>query len=241
VEEHFYLVLPLLILLLMRRPGFGKTLAVVLGILVSGILLRGYIFHQLHPLLEEGDYSFFTLYTEKIYYPTYTRLDGLLMGVVLGAIKTFRPLWWKNLMARGYALLFVGLICCGGAIWLFRDRFSFSGTVAGFPLLSFGLALIVAASISPRCFLSRVRGFALPATLAYSLYLTHKEIGHFDSVYLSRFLVPGHSWWTITAYLVTSFCAAALLYLVVERPFLKWRERISSRRVSSLALEAASS
>jgi peptidoglycan/LPS O-acetylase OafA/YrhL len=241
VEEHFYLVLPLLILLLMRRPGFGKTVAVAVGVLVCGILLRGYIFHQLHPLLEEDDSSFFTLYIEKIYYPTYTRLDGLLMGVVLGAIKTFRPVWWKNLMARGYALLFLGLICCGGAIWLFRDRFSFSGTVAGFPLLSFGLALIVAASISPRCLLSRVRGFALPATLAYSLYLTHKEIGHLDSVYLSRFLVPGHSWWTITVYFVTSFCAAALLYLVVERPFLKWRERISSRKASGQALETTSS
>jgi peptidoglycan/LPS O-acetylase OafA/YrhL len=31
VEEHFYLVLPLLVLLLMRKPSFGKAVSVILG------------------------------------------------------------------------------------------------------------------------------------------------------------------------------------------------------------------
>ena len=33
VEEHFYLVLPVLILLLMRRPRLGKTLTIIPAIL----------------------------------------------------------------------------------------------------------------------------------------------------------------------------------------------------------------
>ena len=245
VEEHFYLVLPVLVLLMMRKPGFGKSLTVILGILIFGIAIRGYIFnHQLAAgLASDERESFITLYIEKIYYPTYTRLDGLLMGVVLAVIKTFRPVWWQKLMFHGYAVLASGIACSAGAIWLFHDRFSFAGTVFGFPLLSLGLALIVAASISPLCALSRIPGFAVPATLAYSLYLTHKEIGHLDQLYLGRFLASGATWMSFGVAIVTSLMAAALLYMLVERPFLKWRERITSRsrRTTAETLVAAGS
>ncbi len=242
VEEHFYLLLPILVLVLMRKPGFGKALTLILGILIFGIAMRSYVFtHQLAQGLASDDReNFITLYIEKIYYPTYTRLDGLLMGVVLAVIKAFRPMWWQKLMTYGYAMLACGIACCAAAIWLFRDRFSSSATVFGFPLLSLGLALIVAASISPRCVLSRIRGFALPATLAYSLYLTHKEIGHLDSVYLLRFLTPDSSWINLAIFFATSFLAAAILYLLVERPFLKWRERLSSRSRRTTLSTAAS-
>ena len=96
----------------------------------------------------------------------------------------------------------------------------------------------MAASISPRCVLSRIRGFALPATLAYSLYLTHKEIGHLDSVYLLRFLTPDSSWINLAIFFATSFLAAAILYLLVERPFLKWRERTVFTFASNDALHS---
>lgn len=232
VEEHFYLVLPLLVLVLMRKPRFGKAVAVAVTILLFGILIRAWVYHfQIQPFI--GDDMFGVYYIEKIYYPTYTRLDGLLMGVVLATIKTFRPVWWSNLMARGYLLLATGLVCCTAAIWLFRDRFSFSATIFGFPLLSLGLTLVVSSSLSPRCLLSRVRGFALPATLAYSLYLTHKEIGHLDYVYLPRLVSPGTPWTNFVVLFATSFLAASLLYLVVERPFLRLRERISARPARS--------
>jgi peptidoglycan/LPS O-acetylase OafA/YrhL len=229
VEEHFYLVLPLLVLVLMRKPRFAKALAAVSAIFLFGIVVRACVYHfQLQPLLSADDDTFTVRYIEKIYYPTYTRLDGLLMGVILALIKTFRPAWWRGMMARGYILLAAGLAVCSLAIWIFRDRFGFLGAVAGFPLLSLGLALIVASSLSPRCFHSRVRGFALPATLAYSLYLTHKEIGHLDTVYLNRLLSPDSPWINFIVMFLTSFLAAGLLYLAVERPFLRLRERISA-------------
>jgi len=228
VEEHFYLVLPLLILVLMRKPSFTKALAAIIAILLFGIVVRACIYHfQLQPLLNADDDTFTVRYVEKIYYPTYTRLDGLLMGVVLAVIKTFRPAWWRSLMAQGYVLLATGLAICSLAIWIFRDRFSFSSTVIGFPLLSIGLALIVASSLSPQCVLSRVRGFALPATLAYSLYLTHKEIAHLDYQYLNRLLSPDTPWVNFCVLFLTSFLAAGVLYFSVERPFLRLRERIS--------------
>lgn len=229
VEEHFYLVLPLLVLLLMRKPRFSKAITAILAIFLFGIVVRACVYHfQLQPLLNADDDTFTVRYVEKIYYPTYARLDGLLMGVILAVIKTFRPAWWRNLMAQGYILLAAGLAICSLAIWIFHDRFGFSGAVAGFPLLSLGLALIVASSLSPQCLLSRARGFAIPAALAYSLYLTHKEIAHLDNLYFHRFLSTGSPWINFTVLFSTSFLAAGALYLAVERPFLRLRERISA-------------
>jgi peptidoglycan/LPS O-acetylase OafA/YrhL len=68
VEEHFYLVLPLLIVLLMRRPSFGKALAVILGILCFGIAIRTYIYiHQVQVFPRDDD-LFGLAYVEKIYF-----------------------------------------------------------------------------------------------------------------------------------------------------------------------------
>ncbi|HEY2392441.1 MAG TPA: acyltransferase [Candidatus Angelobacter sp.] len=227
VEEHFYLVLPLLVLLLMRRPSFYRTVAVILGIFCFGIVIRCYIFlHSVQPLT--GD-AFVLAYVEKIYFPTHTRLDGLLVGVTLATIKTFRPQWWQRGLAHGYILLVSGLGFCAWAMWLFRDRLAFSGAVIGFPLLAIGLGLLIASSMAPSSPLSKVRGFGLIATLAYSLYLTHKETMHFDHVFLLRYVGAG-GWLALLIYFVSSFAVASVLYLTVERTFLRWREKIAVPR-----------
>jgi peptidoglycan/LPS O-acetylase OafA/YrhL len=238
VEEHFYLVLPLLILLLMRRPSFGKALSVILGILCFGIAIRTYVYqHQV--AIFPGDDLFSLAYIEKIYYPTHTRLDGLLVGVTLATIKTFRPAWWQRLISHGYLLLIGGIALCAGAMWLFNDRFAFSASVIGFPLLSIGLGLLIASSVAPSSPLSKVRGFALIAALAYSTYLTHKEVIHFVRIHLPQ-LVEARGWIALIVYFAFSFAAAFVLYMAVERPFLRLRERISSRSAKAAQLAATS-
>jgi peptidoglycan/LPS O-acetylase OafA/YrhL len=239
VEEHFYLVLPLLIFLLMRRPGFSKTIAVILGILCFGIAIRAYGYLHYVAIFPREDDAFALAYVEKIYYPTHTRLDGLLVGVTLATIKTFRPAWWQRAMSHGYLLLLGGLAFCGCAMWLFNDRLSFSGSVMGFPLLAVGLGLLIASSIAPSSPLSRVRGFGLIAALAYSAYLTHKEIIHLVRIHLPR-LVESRGWLALLAYFAFSLLGAFVLYLAIERPFLRLRERISSRNAKAAQLAAAS-
>ena len=239
VEEHFYLVLPLLIFLLMRRPGFSKTLAVILGILCFGIAIRAYVYiHQVQVFPRDDD-AFALAYVEKIYYPTHTRLDGLLVGVTLATIKTFRPAWWQRAMSHGYLLLVGGLALSAGAMWLFSDRLSLSASVIGFPLLAVGLGLLIASSIAPSSPLSKVPGFGLIAALAYSAYLTHKEIIHLVRIHLPG-LVESRGWLALVAYFALSFLAAFVLYMAIERPFLRLRERISSRNAKAAQLAATS-
>jgi len=237
VEEHFYLVLPPLILLLMRRPSFGKALSVILGILCFGIAIRSHIYLHHVAIFPRDDDEFGLAYVEKIYFPTHTRLDGLLVGVTLATIKTFRPAWWQRVLSHGYMLLVSGLALCAGAMWLFADRLAFTAAVIGFPLLGIGLGLLIASSVAPSSPLSKVRGFGLVAALAYSTYLTHKEVIHFVYYHLPR-LVEARGWIALSLYFAFSFAGAFVLYLAIERPFLRLRERISSRSAKAAQLAA---
>ncbi len=236
VEEHFYLLLPLLVLWLMRRPSLRKALWVAASIVIFGMAIRGWTWWHLNAKFGSDFDTFVTLYVEKIYYPTYTRLDGLLTGVLLAAMRWFRPAWWSACMHRANIFLATGLVTTTGGLWLFASRFSFAATVVGFPILSLGLGLLVLSAASHRSWIGRFRfwGAETTALLAYSLYLTHKEVIHLDGMYLARFVDPGGVP-ALLVYVVTTFTFAGLLYGLVERPFLKLRERW--RRVRAVSVE----
>jgi peptidoglycan/LPS O-acetylase OafA/YrhL len=182
VEEHFYLILPLLVTLLMRRPSVRKTAACMAFTVLAGVALRAFLI---------------THYPDKvlvdIYFPSYTRLDGLLVGVGLAVMRGFRPAWWASLMKRGHTLFVSGVICVSCVMWMFRgNRLGDSegsgewGIIFGLPLLALGLGLIVASSVSNNGLLARVKipGAELVATLAFTLYLSHKAIAHFIKIHL---------------------------------------------------------
>jgi peptidoglycan/LPS O-acetylase OafA/YrhL len=235
VEEHFYLLLPLLVLSMMRKPSLWKTMTLLVSVVLLGIFLRAYVLVQeLQPL---GADNAGVKYIEHIYYPTYTHLDGLLAGVTLALITIFRPSWWAAVARKGHSALLASFVLLGISVWLFKDRFTSVtgvaawGTVIGFPVLSLGLGLLVASSISQNGLLSRfpVPGAKLLATLAFSLYLTHKEIVHLDRIYLPS-LTKGRDPVATLTYGVTCTAAAGLLYLCIERPFMVLRDRLDKRQ-----------
>jgi peptidoglycan/LPS O-acetylase OafA/YrhL len=233
VEEHFYLLLPLFVTLLMRRPSARKTLAVLASVVLFGIGLRAFLITHYPDNFGPG-----------IYRPSYTRLDGLLTGVALAIVRTFRPAWWHALMRRGHTLLLTGTVCIGCVIWMFRKHdlgdntgSAMWGVILGFPLLSLGLGLVTASSVSKNGLLARVRvpGAEIVATLAFSLYLTHKAVGHIVMQHFPQITAPqGPASWLL--YAVTCFSAALLLHIVVERPFLRLRDRVTRHKPAS-ALE----
>ena len=242
VEEHFYLFLPLIVLPMMRKPSFRKTVGLLAGLVLFGICIRSFIlFHTLLPLDRAGQ-SYGLVYMERIYYPTYSRLDGLLAGVTLALVRTLRPLWWNALAKRGHTLLCLSVGLIGVAIWLFRDRWNSAsginafGTAIGFPVLSLGLGFLVASALSTNGLLSKfkVPGAKLVATLAYSLYLTHKEMFHLvDRFFPDPDHAGGIEW--IGMFAVSSVLVASVLYLCVERPFLLLRDK---HRALQIALPA---
>jgi peptidoglycan/LPS O-acetylase OafA/YrhL len=230
VEEHFYLLFPLVCILLMRRPSV-KGAAVAIGCIVAaGGAVRSFSWIWfVDPVLHRlgADAAMEAVYPEYIYYPTYTRLDGLLVGVTLAGIKVFRPGWWAWAMRRGHGLELAGLALVAYAVWLFADRVSLAGSLFGFPILSVGLGLLLASGVSANGVLARVRipGAATLAMLAYSLYLTHKAVMHLDRLLLADWL-PLKGITGLAIYGASSCAVAVALYLLVERPFLRFRERL---------------
>lgn len=239
VEEQFYLVLPLLVLLLYKRIGTGWLLALAGLLTIAGIVLRYTIWDaQVGTLVAEGQFRpAFATYLRDVYYPTYTRLDGLLFGVVLAAARFFKPALCRRYLPptvtipSGLIFVIVALLCfvdrgplAGQGIFpVFQAQL---GAVAGFPLISIGIALLFCAMLDLEHVLSRwpVPGAALIATLSYSLYLTHKSAFHVMRLVVGEEHLQGGV--GFLAYLAASIAVAAVLWLCVEQPFLRLRDRL---------------
>jgi peptidoglycan/LPS O-acetylase OafA/YrhL len=229
VEEHFYLVAPLLILLLRRRPAW-MAIALCLAVLVGDAALRAFIWRRDLGPLSPNSSEFNRLFMERIYYPTWTRLDGLLAGVVLAAVRTFRPTLWASLMAQANLLAVAGFAALGAAVWLFQAQSAFWPSVVGYPLLASAFALLIASAASPSGLLGArpIPGVGAIAAAAYSLYLSHKIAYHL----VVQALGAQAKAYPDLAVLLAALAAAsggALLYLGVERPFLRWRDRLQAQ------------
>ncbi len=224
VEEHFYLVFPVLALALSRGATVTRTLCVCLGLAVGGVALRTGIW-----LMDDAAAPSRAWYVEDLYYPTWTRLDGLLAGVGLALVKVWRPAWWAAMMQRGTAALLLGLALVAAALWLFRDRTGLAANSVGWPLLSLGMAGLVVAGASPRSWIGRwtLPGMGWMAALSYSLYLSHKLVMHAVDQSLPA-TVTGL--WRFGVFALAILAVGAALHYLVERPGLQWRDRSARRR-----------
>jgi peptidoglycan/LPS O-acetylase OafA/YrhL len=131
VEEHFYLLFPLLALGFARLRSGAALAMFCVALVLGGIALRSAIWLHFDALAP--DYNWFV---EEIYYPTWNRLDGLLAGVLLAVWKTYRPDAWSRAAARANLVFVAGLATMALSFWLFRERAGFLGNSVGWPVLS---------------------------------------------------------------------------------------------------------
>lgn len=231
VEEHFYLLFPLLAWWLARHASRVLVVGAVAVVVMAGMLLRAYA------VLHGKDWL------ESIYYPTWTRLDGLLAGVLLATIQAYRPGWWDAAQRRANTLAVAGLLVVGASIWLFRDKTAFAASVFGFPLLATGLALLVAAAAGSTGWMGRWRipGAGWIAGISYSLYLSHKLAMHAVHDALSNWSAV-HGLIAFAVYALAIAVTGALLHYAIERPFLHLRTRLArgtSRRLAETQAASA--
>lgn len=212
--------------LLARRPGLRSSLLLAKGVLLGGMLLRAWLWQScLAPV--QGTAAYFERFVGLIYFPTPTRLDGLLAGTMLAALRAFRPAAWAALTAYGVLLLCIGVTGVAGAMWLMRGVPGFAGVVFGYPLLAWSFACLLAGCISQQGWPGRWRVPGVPM-LAFCLYLTHKQVFHAVSGALGDRL-DGAPLSAFGVYLGAALMAAGTLHLVVERLGLWWREHLRRR------------
>ena len=170
---------------------------------------------------------------KEIYYPTYTRIDGLLVGVGIASIFKYSPALKAKLEKFGNGLLALSILLLIATYFLFggtlvSQKFtSLTTALIGFPLVSLAYGFMVIAAMSPQCILSKYRFWpsAILAALSYTIYLSHKIINHIVNTQLKYAL-------DLESYLVFPVCLFGVvlfgwaLHLMVEKPFLVLRDNL---------------
>jgi len=228
VEDQFYLALPFLLLYLFRRPRAAIIIPCLL--VFGGIGLRALLAAQ-NPSFDGGGVSF-RAFQAWIYYPTWTRLDPLVFGVVLAAIERFRPTWWKRLINSGPWLWLPALVLIAYALYLGEtNNLTIAACVWQFPLIAVGMATLLVCAVSPRLPLCRVAipGAAFIASIAYSAYLIQKLVINGVEQFCTTHNINLTSAPALLSVEIAVYAAAALLFFAIERPFLQLRHRIAPR------------
>ncbi len=237
VEEHFYLLLPLVVALL------GATHArKLIGIGVVGLA----VFLGLRLLSVATDDPFSTFMTA-----THLRLDALLFGVTLRAVMEYYPerfagarRWRAPLVLFGIACWAPNLIVAPEAVW--TRTVGLSLTLLG------SAAFLIALFASEADDLGRARPVLEPpirvlcwvGVFSYAIYLWHiAATGAFENL-TERIVMPwagdGQLGWLISAAIVCVGILAVgiVASVVVERPMLRIHERVAPSRASALPTAA---
>ena len=230
VEEHFYLLLLALVLVLARRgrgaaDPFRRIPVIFAGVAVLALASRLYLANE---LVRGGDVDL----EDRILVWTHNRIDSLFFGVVISyawhfraaAIRAWTRRWWP-------ALLVVAVAGVAPAMTLARPGHLVISTI-GFTLqyLAFGALLLVTLVWAERPgaarILRRLAPLAWVGRHSYSVYLWHMVVAtfgvHFLRAALGRTDLLGLE---MTVYVVGAVVVGVALSLLVEQPVLELRER----------------
>ena len=232
IEEQFYLFFPLVIAMLVYFKIPKKGVYIIVGLFLFTCLIRLYIWNTyMAPLIgkEGGDGNFWVTW---MYYPTYTRLDGLLVGISIAGLVVFYPAIKEKITKYANLLLVTGLMILVCAYFLCFPRNSFNANVFGFPLIAIAFGFIVFAAISPACILYKFKSRITTsvAILSYSVYLIHKAVRHLCFVYFGKLGIDEESYWMLLLSIVFTILGALILRYTIEKPFLKLRDKILANK-----------
>lgn len=225
VEEHFYLFLPI-ILLFFTKFSFKYSYLFLIATFLFGFATRLYGWNTFIDATPSA-ISPINQWLEIVYYPTYNRLDGLLVGVAIAALYNYLPKSFEKISKHGNILIFIGIIVLSAAYLFASTEMTFSNTIFGFPLISIGFGFIVMGAISSSSFLYRWKSktSTLIASLSYGIYLIHKGIIHMTHDVFFNWGIEKESNLMLLFSFLFCLITAYILYLLIEKPFMKLRKK----------------
>lgn len=231
VEEHFYLFLPFTLVFLQYTNSFKKAYWIIILLFIAGFALRLYSWHYLYlPNVDSNTkIDYWAMYS---YYPTYNRLDGLLIGVSIAGVYQFLPAFWQRIAKYGNWLILLGVVILALCFQFCSKLYEYNTSVYGYTFISIGYGFIVAGALSPVSFLYKWKSSitTLIATLSYGMYLSHKGIIHMTQVIFGDLGIDTNSNLMLILCVVLSIVGAWLLHLVIEKPFMKWRDVVLKKK-----------
>jgi peptidoglycan/LPS O-acetylase OafA/YrhL len=212
VEEHFYLIYPIALLLLLRRLAYRQIVVVLLAVCFVVMLWRTYMTTHSPGI---GDYT---------YIATDARLDSLLYGCILG-LYCNPAVDEQRLTANAW--LWTAVLAVAVAVIVFTFEYH-TPTSDGFTYSLQGLALLpffycaIRFARWPAFRWLELRPVRAMGIISYTFYLIHLPILH-----VLRYLVPHRRHeWVVALPLAIGF--AATMYFIVERPLAQARRKLHS-------------
>jgi peptidoglycan/LPS O-acetylase OafA/YrhL len=220
VEEHFYLLLPLLLTALRGRAPASADPFRALGKLYVALALALLALRVATALGRD--------FLAPVHlFPTHLRLDALGLGVVLAYYHCFHSAAFRHILSP-YRYLLIG---AGAALLAPAFVFRLEATPW---LYTLGLSLFAWASAALLCGLLLLepsagpvsRSFALVGAHSYSIYLWHMPVILWGPTLFERWVGVhlgglGACAWALAG----SIGVGVLMARLVEQPVLRWRER----------------
>jgi peptidoglycan/LPS O-acetylase OafA/YrhL len=217
VEEHFYLLWPLAVVIVLNKFDRKTLLRVAIAGAVASWGLRVALWASGASL-------------PRVLYATDTRLDGLLIGCI------FALMGWGRVTRVPRTVTVAGLTALGVAIAVRNEWFNFA---IGYTAVSVATVIVIAGCLTsyrPHGLLSQ-RPLVPIGRISYGLYLWHLPVYGLVFKY-------GDGFMSLTAQSVSavalSLAVALCSYFVIERPFLRLKHG-ANRRHTTGALTAPSS
>jgi peptidoglycan/LPS O-acetylase OafA/YrhL len=228
VEEQFYFLFPLVILLSVYLNIAKKGVCILLAFFLFTSLFRLYLWYDYMEPLIKSDGKYGDFWITWIYYPTYTRLDGLLTGISIAGLFVFYPALKEKITKYSNLLLLTGILILNGAYFVCQPRVGFNANIFGFPLIAIGFGFVVLAAISPGCVLYKFKSRLTSsiAILSYSVYLIHKAVRHLCFLYFGKMGLDEESYWMLLLSIIFTIIGALILRYSIEKPFLKLRDKL---------------
>ncbi|PZU03378.1 MAG: acyltransferase [Gordonia sp. (in: high G+C Gram-positive bacteria)] len=216
IEEHFYLIIPGLLLVAFNIDwGRRRIGLVLLGFAIAITIWRIYL------LADGADFY-------RLYVSTDTRMDSMLFGSAMAllsnpALGDATPQWRKfNFGSRYFALAATAAIVIVAFIPVRSIRFSLADTlIAACLYVIFWFIISSPDGVAGRLLNCRV--VAHIGVLSYSIYLFHRLMLGLSGEWFGRSVLANLS------ALVMTILVAQVIYIAVERPSANLRRRLEGK------------
>ena len=223
IEEHFYFLLPITLLLMAKWNGLKHIPVIVTFALMLGFIWKCWFMNWLMNAPAGQDKLY--LYNLWLYRPTFSRLDGLLTGFLIAWIYHYASGLRAWMTQRHLWCLCGGILLLVGNSVLESHRQSVPyGVMLGlggrYTFVSIAFGLILISAITPGSIMDRLRWkpVAMFATYSYAIYLSHK-IGILTTQrLLGSAGVNTENNLTVLICIATSFLAGMAMHYGIERP-----------------------
>ena len=231
IEEQFYFLFPLGIMILIYFKVGKKTAYLLLLLFIIGFISRLFCWEKFIVPAIDSD-TFGVLWYKWIYYPTFNRLDAIVIGICIAYISAYLPTLKLRIEKYTNLVLATGFVLITAAWFLCADPYTFTASIFGFPLIALAYGFMVMAGSYGGNLLNKYtsRVTSVIAALSYSIYLTHKAAIHFAQGLSEKFGMERDSTSMFFLCIIVSIVMAIILRLVIELPFLKIRKFLLAKR-----------